>query len=72
MGHPFAARHALVLDPHKFGSEGELTDVSVCVCVCVCEREREGGRVLLDLRICVDMRRYVIDLRLDYACYMAI
>ena len=27
MGHPFAARHALVLDPHKFGSEGELTEV---------------------------------------------
>ena len=35
MGHPFAARHALVLDPHKFGSEGELTEVCVCVCVCV-------------------------------------
>ena len=32
MGHPFAARHALVLDPHKFGSEGELTEVHVCVC----------------------------------------
>ena len=31
MGHPFAARHALVLDPHKFGSEGELTEVRVCV-----------------------------------------
>ena len=30
MGHPFAARHALVLDPHKFGSEGELTEVYVC------------------------------------------
>lgn len=29
MGHPFAARHALVVDPHKFGSEGQLTEVSV-------------------------------------------
>ena len=28
MGHPFAARHALVVDPHKFGSEGQLTEVS--------------------------------------------